>query len=139
MKFPIQRKQLIFICKYFTNIGPKLASKIPASEKSHSSFLPPKIVNSIFLVVASEEEIIEICGPCHNLPTDLLNKKKLFQKLFSSHFRRQYFQPPASDQLIISRYLCGKLITYRQSLGYCKLPLVSPELTELLFSFSIGL
>ena len=32
-------------CKYFTNIGPNLASKIPASEKSHSSFLPPKLVN----------------------------------------------------------------------------------------------
>ena len=37
------------------NIGPNLASNIPASEKSHSSFffLPPKIVKSIFLVVAS--------------------------------------------------------------------------------------
>ena len=46
-------------CKYFTNIGPNLASKIPASEKSHSSFLPdPKLVNSIFLEVASEEEIM---------------------------------------------------------------------------------
>ena len=53
-------------CKYFTNIGPNLASKIPASEKSHSSFLPPKLVNSIFLEVASEEEIIEICGTCRS-------------------------------------------------------------------------
>ena len=53
-------------CKYFTNIGPNLASKIPASEKSHSSFLPPKLVNSIFLEVASEEEIIEICGNCRS-------------------------------------------------------------------------
>ena len=51
-------------CKYFTNIGPNLASKIPASEKSHSTFLPPKLVNSIFLEVASEEGIIEICGTC---------------------------------------------------------------------------
>ena len=40
-------------CKYFTNMGPNLASKIPASEKSHSSFLPPKLVNSIYLEVAS--------------------------------------------------------------------------------------
>ena len=31
-----------FFCKYFTNIGPNLASKIPVSEKSHYSFLPPK-------------------------------------------------------------------------------------------------
>ena len=53
-------------CKYFTNIGPNLASKIPASEKSHSSFLPPKLVNSIFREVAGEEEIIEICGTCRS-------------------------------------------------------------------------
>ena len=45
-------------CKYFTNIGPNLASKIPASENSHSSFLPPKLLNSIFLEVTTEEEII---------------------------------------------------------------------------------
>ena len=80
MKFPIQWKQLIFICKYFTNIGPNLASNIPASEESYSSFLPPKVVNSIFLVVESEEEIIQICGTCHNLLTDLLNKKKTKKK-----------------------------------------------------------
>ena len=49
-------------CKYFTNVGPNLASNIPASEKSHSSFLPPKLLNSIFLEVRSEEEIIEICA-----------------------------------------------------------------------------
>ena len=48
--------------KYFTNIGPNLAGKIPASEKSHSSFLPPKLLNSTFLKVASEDEIIEICA-----------------------------------------------------------------------------
>ena len=66
MKLPIQRKIANLFCKYFTNIGPNLASKIPASEKSHSSFLPPKLVNSIFLGVASEEEIIEICGTCHS-------------------------------------------------------------------------
>ena len=47
-------------------LGPNLARKIPASEKSHSSFLPPKLVNSIFLEVASEEEIIEICGICRS-------------------------------------------------------------------------
>ena len=28
-------------CKYFTNIGPSLASKIPVSEKSRNSFYPP--------------------------------------------------------------------------------------------------
>ena len=47
-------------------LGPNLARKILASEKSHSSFLPPKLVNSIFLEVASEEEIIEICGTCRS-------------------------------------------------------------------------
>ena len=55
-----------FFCKYFTNIGPNLASKIPASENSHSSFLPPKLLNSIFLEVTTEEEIIEICRTCRS-------------------------------------------------------------------------
>ena len=40
--------------------------KIPASEMSHSSFLPPKLLNSMFLEVASEEEILEKCGTCHS-------------------------------------------------------------------------
>ena len=53
-------------CKYFTNTGPNLASKIPASQKSHGSFLPPKLLNSIFLEAASEEEIIEICATCRS-------------------------------------------------------------------------
>ena len=51
-----------FFCKYFTNIGPNLASKIPVSEKSHKSFLPPRLVNSIFLDAVNEQEIIEICS-----------------------------------------------------------------------------
>ena len=44
-----------FFCKYFTNIGPNLASKISVSEKSHNSFLPPKLVYSIFLYVVNEQ------------------------------------------------------------------------------------
>ena len=64
MKLPIQRKIANLFCKYFTNIGPNLASKISASKESDSSLLFPKLVNSIFLEVASEEEIIEISGNC---------------------------------------------------------------------------
>ena len=55
-----------FFCKYFTNIGPNLARKISVSEKSHSSFLPPKLVNSIFLDAANYQEIIEICSSCRS-------------------------------------------------------------------------
>ena len=55
-----------FFCKYFTNIGPNLASKIPVSEKSHNSFLLPKLVNSIFLDAVNEQEIIEICSTCRS-------------------------------------------------------------------------
>ena len=51
-----------FFCKYFTNIGPNLASKIPVSKKAHNSFLPPKLVNSILLDAVNEQEIIEICS-----------------------------------------------------------------------------
>ena len=54
------------LCKCFTNIGPNLASKIPLSEKSHNSFLPPKLVNSIFLDAVTEQEIIEICSNCRS-------------------------------------------------------------------------
>ena len=53
-------------CKYFTNIGPSLASKIPVSEKSHNSFLSPKLVNSLFLETANEQEIVEICNNCRS-------------------------------------------------------------------------
>ena len=36
-------KEIAYLfCKYFTNIGPNLASKTPASVKSHSSFFTPK-------------------------------------------------------------------------------------------------
>ena len=52
--------------KYFSSIGPNLANKIPVSQKSHNSFLPIKLVNSIFLDAAIEQEIIEIhlCSTC---------------------------------------------------------------------------
>ena len=49
-------------CRYFSNIGPNLASKIPVSDKSHRSFLPERLLNSIFFEEVNENEIIEICG-----------------------------------------------------------------------------
>ena len=58
------KKTADHFCKYFTNIGPNLVSKIPVSEKSHNSFSPPKLVNSIFLHDANEQESIEICSTC---------------------------------------------------------------------------
>ena len=36
-------------CEYFTNIGPDLAKSIPASDKSHRSFLDWSFINSFFL------------------------------------------------------------------------------------------
>ena len=61
-KFPIQRS------KYFSNISPNLASKISVSQKCHNSFLPIKLVNSIFLNAANEQEITEIhvCSTCRS-------------------------------------------------------------------------
>ena len=49
-------------CEYFTNIGPNLAKSIPASDKSHRSFLNGGFINSIFLQSASEQEVTEICS-----------------------------------------------------------------------------
>ena len=49
-------------CEYFTNIGPDLAKSIPASDKSHRSFLDGSFINSFFLQLASEQEVTEICS-----------------------------------------------------------------------------
>ena len=49
-------------CEYFTNIGPDLATSIPASDKSHRSFLDGSFINSFFLQSASEQEVTEICS-----------------------------------------------------------------------------
>ena len=49
-------------CNFFTNIGPNLAKKIPNSDRSHQSFLPGKLVNSIFLEDVNQQEILEICN-----------------------------------------------------------------------------
>ena len=50
------------LCEYFTNIGPNLAKSIPASDKSHRSFLNGGFINSFFLQSASEQEVTEICS-----------------------------------------------------------------------------
>ena len=47
-------------CEYFTNIGPDLAKSIPASDKSHRSFLDGSFSNSFFLHLASEQEVTDL-------------------------------------------------------------------------------
>ena len=49
-------------CEYFTNIGPDVAKSIPASDKSHRSFLDRSLVINFFLQTASEQEVTEICS-----------------------------------------------------------------------------
>ena len=49
-------------CEYFTNIGPNLVKSIPASDKSHCSFLNGGFINSLFLQSASEQEVTEVCS-----------------------------------------------------------------------------
>ena len=49
-------------CKYFSNIDPKLAEKIPNSNDTYTRFSPPKTVTSLFLDPASSQEIILICN-----------------------------------------------------------------------------
>ena len=48
--------------QFCTNIGPSLASKIPRSLNSFSHFWPELLVNSVFLELVNEEEIIDICN-----------------------------------------------------------------------------
>lgn len=47
-------------CDYFTNIGPNLAKKIPASTLSFRSFLSRNFPNSIFLEPVTQQEILDI-------------------------------------------------------------------------------
>ena len=49
-------------CKYFTNIGPSLAGKIPASNRSFWSFLPSTVNESIILKPTSTQEVRDICN-----------------------------------------------------------------------------
>ena len=50
------------LCEYFSNIGPKLAEKMPNSNDTYTRFLPPQNVNSLFFDPASSQEIIHICN-----------------------------------------------------------------------------
>ena len=47
-------------CDYFTNIGPNLANKIPASSQIPSSYLTGNFVNSLFFQPVVQSEITEI-------------------------------------------------------------------------------
>ena len=47
-------------CDYFTNIGPNLAKTIPRTSNSYKSFLTGNFVDSIFLDLTTEFEIINI-------------------------------------------------------------------------------
>lgn len=49
-------------CDYFTNLGPSLAGKIPASNKPFSSLLKSNVVNSVFFPSTYQQEIVEICA-----------------------------------------------------------------------------
>ena len=47
-------------CKYFSRLSPKLASAIQNVSVSRSSFLSGEFVNSLFLELATEQEVLEI-------------------------------------------------------------------------------
>ena len=47
-------------CKYFSRLGPNLASEIQNVSVSPSSFLSGEFVNSLFLELATEQEVLEI-------------------------------------------------------------------------------
>ena len=49
-------------CKYFTNIGPDLARKIPDTNVSYRSFLNSNCNESIFLRPTNVNELQEICS-----------------------------------------------------------------------------
>ena len=48
-------------CKYFSSVGSNLAKDIPLSSYSHLSFLSGSYANSIFISMATEQEVLDIC------------------------------------------------------------------------------
>ena len=48
-------------CKYFTNIGPNLANRIPTVNSTYNSFLTDRVRESIFLKPTNIAELTEIC------------------------------------------------------------------------------
>ena len=49
-------------CKYFTNIGPSLAEKLPAGNRSFQSFLPNMINESVIPKPTSSHEVRDLCN-----------------------------------------------------------------------------
>ena len=59
---PIQRKQPIYLANDYEHWPQFSKQNSCIKSKSHNSILPPKLVNSIFLDAANEQEIIELCS-----------------------------------------------------------------------------
>ena len=49
------------LCKYFSSVGSNLAKDIPLSSYSHLSFLSGSYANAIFISMATEQEVLDIC------------------------------------------------------------------------------
>ena len=64
-KFPVQRKWLISFTNILLTLAPIQLENSCIRKVAHF-ILCPKVVNSIFLDAANEQEIIEICSTCRS-------------------------------------------------------------------------
>ena len=60
-------------CKYFTNIGPRLASAIPAVSPTFRSFLSGNSNTALTLKPTTVRELENICSTFHPISTPLMN------------------------------------------------------------------
>ena len=66
---------------FFTGIGPTLANAIPDQSRDPDSYLNGRLINSIFLTMVTEEEIVKIVNDLNNgapgyddIPASLLQR-----------------------------------------------------------------
>ena len=61
VKFTILQEEIAnHFCKYFTNIGSSIVKIIPASTNTHRCYLKGNFVDSVFLEIATQQEIVDL-------------------------------------------------------------------------------
>ena len=76
--------------KFFINIGLNLVSNIPKLKNLLNSFLKSRVINSSFLNLAKETEIVELF--CNLSPNKNLGSHRIPKKNLENHL--DSFQPP---------------------------------------------
>ena len=112
-------------CKYFSEIGPSLARKIPPTNRSFHEFLGPTISETIFLKPTTVNELREICmsfkngkAPGYdNLPIHIIKKSfelisEPLMLVINSSLEAGLFPDKSKVAKIIPIYKAGEVDTF---------------------------